>query len=58
MSYRYQITVSDEAQSYLESLLVSGIFGRSIPDVIKRLVDAALIERFIMPPNERLKIKQ
>lgn len=43
MSYRYQITVSDQARAALESMLEWGIYGRSVPEIIKRLVDRQLV---------------
>lgn len=55
MSVRYQITVSDEADSYLQSMLAAGIYGRSIPEVVKRIVDAHLVHLFILTAAEKLR---
>lgn len=51
MSYRYQITISDQANSILEGLEKAGIYGRTVPDIIKRFVDARLAE-FVAPPKK------
>ena len=43
MSKRYQVTVSDQANEVLKGLLRYGIYGRSVPEIIKRFIDAKLI---------------
>ena len=46
MSERYQITVSDQADDILRQLTEFGIYGRTVPEVIKRIVDAKLASMF------------
>ena len=44
MSYRYQITISDQAQAVLENMLSVGIYGSTVPEIMKRLIDRSLVE--------------
>jgi len=55
VSYRYQITVTDEAHQMLEKLAEIGIYGRGVPDIIKRMVDGRLVEIFIAVPKAQIK---
>ena len=38
MSYRYQVTLSDEAHARLEEMVASGMWGRTSAEAIKNLV--------------------
>ena len=51
--WSYRITVSNEAETILEKLLEAGIYGRTIPEIIKRIVDARLTE-FVEAPRLKL----
>jgi hypothetical protein len=51
MGLRYQITISDQAQVILESMLSAGIYGASIPEIMKRLIDRSLVE--LIEPQTR-----
>jgi hypothetical protein len=53
MSYRYQLTISDEANEILERLMEIGIYGRSVPEIMKRMIDRQL-QGFVKLPYKRL----
>jgi hypothetical protein len=55
MTQRYQVTVSDQADEILKGLLRYGIYGRSIPEIIKRFVDAKLVTMVEIGANKRGK---
>jgi hypothetical protein len=55
MSYRYQITISDQANQILERLVAIGIYGCTVPEVMKRLVEGQLAQFVSAPaPKDRL----
>jgi hypothetical protein len=39
----------------LEKLAEIGIYGRGVPDIIKRMVDGRLVEIFIAVPKAQIK---
>jgi hypothetical protein len=56
MSVRYQITITDQAEQILSSMVACGIYGRTVPEVIKRLLDRSLVE-MVQPTIKKYRQK-
>lgn len=63
MSYRFQITLSDEAYEIIESLIATGMYGRTASEVIKSLVfehlrgEDNLLSAIFQKAYKRAKVK-
>ena len=49
-TYRYHITVNSQEKEWLEALLETGLYGRTIPEVMRRLVDRMLVNLIHVAP--------